>query len=835
MKLFCTIAATVISITLFAVEMKDSKIAKTISNRYYSLTIDKTKGTLTSLTVGGKKYLIYGSQEFRKNGEQKSYNGQQASAGFLYNGNNSRQRITIISQSADKIEICCELDKGFTKSRLYYTFDNTPVIKCRMAADFTEAPSDWFYTLRLMNFSTEKNAFMLPEKNSPSVPFDWSYYIPGNNWKFAYSVNSKGGIGIVSGTNCQGMEYHLNRANEGFNNLTSIRIIPNSLRKLTDRKSDSCTFSIIAGKLSEKEVFAIVNSLKTVPEVAVTTFETAKLMNRPDEKNGVSACISNTSNQNKIIKVKVFIDTKLADSKKVFDSNITVPAHSSIPFKYEFFTEKSMRGGALARLELSENGKKIDSKNTAFAISDFAPESVRFAFLNVGSCHQEGSQELWSEFLKRNKIGIIEYYLWMRSTVRGITPVEDSWRPITESSGYYRHVMNKKFIQSFVKNCQQRGVNVISSMTGLYNYKEALKEPEQILYCDNGQPSIYNGMIYNNKERVATFKVHGYSKEFVDFWANDMVKSCKMFGWQGYRFDWYFIPDAPNDPLYLNTQSPDWRDMYGKTGKEYYPDPDRTAVERLNQYRSIMEKNDPDFIYATNIHANAKSAKRNPGYLKAASHKALLIFEYMLRLNRKPLHTFKSWSSALAEDVQRVRVNGGQPTVAFALLFPNDSVSGNLVQYLTFAAGAKHGGSIVPIRDQYIRDNFMTRYSEYYYSPEFLRIPEAERNSRFILAPAYNVFFRPFICSRQKGDVREETVHLVNLPENGNEIGQYYGKVPVRKDLTLTVTPRNGEKLAEAFAAVPQSEQPIRLSVSGNKLILPALDDAMIVVLRYKK
>ena len=835
MKLYYIIAAAVMTSSLFAVELKDSPKTKTISNKYYTITIDNVKGALKTLTVGRKKYSIYGSQEFRKNGEQKKYNGQQASSGFLYNGNNSKQKVTVTGKTSGKIELCCELDKGFTKSKIYYTFDDTPVIKCRMAVNFTEAPSDWFYTLRLMNFSVEKNAFMLPEKNAPTVPFDWSYYVPGNNWKFAYSLSSKGGIGIVNGSNCQGMEYYLNREHEGFNDLTVIRVIPNPPRKLTGKKSDSCTFSIIAGKLSEKEVFAAVNSLKAVPEVAVTNFETLKLMNKPGEKNGVSAFIANTSNKTKKVNVKLFVDTKLTDSKKVYDANISVPAQSSIPFKYEFATEKSMRGGAWARIELNDNGKKTDSKKTAFAISDFAPESVRFAFLNVGNCHQKGSEDLWSEFLKRNKIGIIEYYLWMRSTVRGITPEENNWRPMTESPGFYRHLMNKQFIQSLVKKCQSKGINVISSITGLYNYKEALKEPEQILYCDNGQPSIYNGTIYQNKERVATFKVHGYTKDFVDFWANDMIKSSEMFGWQGYRFDWYFIPDAPNDPLYLNTPSPDWRDMYGKTGKEYYPDPDKTAVERLNQYRSIMEKHNPDFIYATNIHANAKSAKRNPGYLKAATRKALLIYEYMLGLNRKPLHTFKAWSSALADDVQRARVNGGQPTVAFASLFPNDSVSGNLIQYLTFAAGAKHGGSIVPIRDQYVRDNFMTRYSEYYYSPEFMRIPEKERNTRFNVAPAYNVFYRPFICSRQKGDFREETVHLVNLPENGNETGQYYEKVPVRKGLTLKVVPRKGEKLVEAFAAIPQAEKTIKLSVNGNKVKLPALDDAMIVVLRYKK
>ena len=835
MKSLFIIVSAFISTALFAVDMHESNALVIVSNKHYRLTIDNVHGTLKTLEFSGKAYQLYGSQEFRKNGEQKTYNGQAPSGGIFFNGNNSVQKVTVLGKNANEIRISCELDKAFAKSTIHYTFDDTPVIQCRMELSFSEAPSDWFYTLRLMNFSVEKKAFLLPEKNSPGVPFDWAYYEPECNWKFAFSPERQGGIGLAKGENCRGMEYYLNRGEEGFSNLTLIRVIPESPRGLIGKSTINCSFSIIAGGLQEKEVFTAVNSLGSVPELSVTSLETGKLMNRPGEKNSASAFIDNTSSHDRKVRAKLFVETKLTDAKTVFEGDITVPAHSSIPFKCEFETEYLMRGGANVHFVLSENGKEIANGKTSFAISDFAPESVRFAFVNVGVCHQNGSEDVWSDFLMRNKIGIIEYYLWMRSTVRGITPEEDSWRPMTESPGYYKYVIEKQFIQSFVKQCQAKGVNVISSITGLYNYKEALKEPEQILYCENGQPSIYNGMIYENRERVATFKVHGYTKDFVDFWANDMIKSCQMFGWQGYRFDWYFIPDAPNDPLYLNISSPDWRDMYGKTGKEYYPDPDKTAVERLTQYRSIMEKFNPDFIYATNIHANAKSARRNPGYLKAATRKALLIYEYMLGLNRKPLHTFKSWSSALAEDVQRARVNGGQPTVAFALLFPNDSVSGNLAQYLTFAAGAKHGGSIVPVRDQYVRDNFMTRYSEYYFSPDFLRIPEEERNGRFSLAPSYNVFFRPFICSREKANLREETVHLVNLPENGDEICRYYDKVPVRSDLSFTVTPRDGEKLVKAFAATPQSNGVVKLVVNGNEIKLPELDDAMILVLHYSK
>lgn len=832
---FCAVAAAAVCASLAAVELRESKAVTTVSNKYCTLTIDNVRGTLKTLSFGKEKYIIYGSQEFRANGEQKTFTGQNSAAAPLTNGNNTKQKVEVVSKSAEKVVVRCELKKPFMTSVLTYTFDDSPVIRCRMQADFTEAPADWFYTLRLMNFSSEKKAFFLPERNSPGVPYDWSYYAPGSGWKFAYSPAASGGIGLVTGTDCQGMEYYLNRQSQGFNDLACIRVVAVSPRRFADKKSAECTFALVAGKLAEKEVFAAVDSLRTVPGISVSVLETAKLMNRPGEKNSVAAFIVNSTDKSRKVNAKVFIETKLADVKKVFDGDIAVPAREAVPFGCGFATSKAMRGGAWVRLVISEDGKVLADAKTAFAVSDFAPESLRFAWVNSGNCHREGCEDVWSDFLKRNKIGVIEYYLWMRSTVRGLAPEEDTWRPSTESPGYYKDVMSKKFIQNFVKRCQAKGVTVLSSVTGLYNYKEALKEPEQILYCDNGQPSIYNGTIHGNKTRVATFKVHGYTKEFVDAWAKEMIDSCKMFGWQGYRFDWYFIPDAPNDPLYLNTPSPDWRDMYGKTGKEYYPDPDKTAVERLTQYRKIMEKAYPDFIYATNIHANAKSAKRNPGYLRAVSRKSLLIFEYLLGMTHKPRHTFRTWSETLAEDVQRVRVHGGQPAVGFTRNFPSDSVSGNLIQYLCFAAGAKYTGTVVNVRDQYERDNFMTRYSEYYFSPDLLRIPEEERSGRFRLNREYDIFFRPFICSRTlPSGEREEVIHLINLPK-GKEICRYYPPVPVRKGLELTAVPRGGEKLLSAYAAVPQSASALPLRIAGNAVALPELKDAMIVILRYGK
>ncbi|MBQ6598523.1 MAG: hypothetical protein IJH79_13300, partial [Lentisphaeria bacterium] len=115
------------------------------------------------------------------------------------------------------------------------------------------------------------------------------------------------------------------------------------------------------------------------------------------------------------------------------------------------------------------------------------------------------------------------------------------------------------------------------------------------------------------------------------------------------------------------------------------------------------------------------------------------------------------------------------------------------------------------------------------------RIPEEERSGRFRLNTEYNIFFQPFICSRKLASgEREVTVHLINLPEEGEEICRYYPPVPARKGLELTAEPRKGEKLISAHAAVPQKSAAVPLEVKGNMVKLPELKDAMIVVLRYK-
>ena len=120
MRSFCVIAAAAVGVSLAAVVLQESKAVTTVSNKYCTLTIDNVKGALKTLTFGDRKYAIYGSQEFRANGEQKVFTGQYSAIAPLINANNTKQEITVVDRSEDQVTIRCELKKPFMTSVIFY-------------------------------------------------------------------------------------------------------------------------------------------------------------------------------------------------------------------------------------------------------------------------------------------------------------------------------------------------------------------------------------------------------------------------------------------------------------------------------------------------------------------------------------------------------------------------------------------------------------------------------------------------------------------------------------------------------------------------------------------
>jgi hypothetical protein len=384
-----------------------------------------------------------------------------------------------------------------------------------------------------------------------------------------------------------------------------------------------------------------------------------------------------------------------------------------------------------------------------------------------------------------------------------------------------------------ISESHKRGVGIYAWITGLVNFKEALKFPDQVIYCKNGQPNIYSGKIHNNK-RFAVLKANAYTPEFARNWAKEMVRSIDMFGWEGCRWDWYFIPDAPNDPLYLNKKGPDWYNSQGVASRKLFPHPDKSAAIALTAWRQTVNAKYPDFVYGTNIHAKVESFKRNPEYCKVACTNSMVLYEYLLGITRPKYNTWQKWAKNLTEDVQRARPYGAQPIVGFMQgLLPN-SVALNLATYVCYASGAKWWGSLLNLGENWTRDRFMIRFSEYYFDNAFRLIPEARREREFKVAGNNRIFWKQFVYERQTPDGREVTVHLINLPES-DYICQRHEAPPLRKNIKISVAPSSGQTLQSAWVMTPHPlPTATKLRIENGTVVIPELVDAAIVLFKYR-
>ena len=242
-----------------------------------------------------------------------------------------------------------------------------------------------------------------------------------------------------------------------------------------------------------------------------------------------------------------------------------VETFSKSTLGWELITSKlpeDAKFGIAIRTEmLDESGRMIDCGKEFFSVSDFVPRDLSFGITNANLLYNEGMAEVQNSGFKRRYVGAYEYYCWAPSTIFGLAPKEDEWLTGTEAG--YDTPITKKFVKGLVDNAHSMGVGVYTWITGLWNYNIGIQHPEWLQYCANGQPNIYNGGIRRTGIRRMTLKPNIYTEERARIWGEEMADSVDMFGWDGCRWDFSFLPSASNDPFFMDQKSRDWYDNNG--------------------------------------------------------------------------------------------------------------------------------------------------------------------------------------------------------------------------------------------------------------------------------
>jgi len=836
----------VIAVAEVSLVQEDGKL--TVKNQFYQAEFDAGKGyamTAVNVKKPGKRLVrMIGQLVLSADGEQEQYIGHYSSRPQEFHQFKSKATCSVLEQGPERAIF--KLAWSFTGGNVIDTVTcaaGGPLIRHDVELSFDRVMFEADYVITTHNLGdsrTGKNLFYPDGKRVTSV-WNTGFFSACPTWKFAWNPVRKVGIGLIAppGQDWSSIHYMTRCSKDGWPGDVAIigaQHEPLRYEKLPGKVRFSV--SVIAGGSPELARELAAARLPKPKTVTLDEVWPRKLITRIGADNVTSVALTNNSNSPKTVKLVSKAVWGLSREQAVDTRELNLAPGATGKYEIEWRAEPMLWGIAF-RTEAFVAGKLIDSREEYCAVSNFPPAVAGISIINVGMARQEGSEPAWGERFRRGYMGVFEYYCWTPSTIDGLAPEEEEWEPHTESQGAYNVTLTKGFLKELIRNSHEHGVYAYSWITGLFSFRKGLKNPKLFQYCANGQPSLYNGRIYGDT-RFATGKANAYDAGFAYEWGQEMGRSVDMFDWDGCRWDWNFIPNAPSDPLYTDLAGdiPDWYDWKGTPSRELYPDPDATAVASTRAWRRGVEENHPRFIYGTNFHGDIEQFEKFPKHSAEQSRKSLVLFEYLLNFSKEEYATWQKWAQALTEANQRTREHGAQSVVGSMRGLLPGTVSRNLAQYVCFASGVKWWeGPIMPdgLDQGYKRYRFMVRFAEYYFDDAFRLVPEQRRLEEVAVSGSPRIFWQQFVYERNKDGFRDVTVHLINLPE-GDYICQRYEAPPHRRNVAIKVQPQAGERLVEAYAMLPNpSPRAVKLKMHAGAGILPELIDAAIVLFRFGK
>ena len=825
---------TIVAGAALAVTLEEKPDSLTVRNPHYTLQFAKENAYAGKLLAIGKAKIPYGmvTPTILLDGELDNYERRYNPGTVMV----MRKQLTItpkvLENTATKVRL--QFDYAFSggQSTEVVEFDDSPAVLFTVDIDHTARLFEQHLHIALANAGND--GIFLPD----NVRVTGLYHANGEGaagpgWRLAWYAKKGVAVGVVAlpHDNLSGIEYAMQGTNEGWGQETAnLRVIHNPLARLGKKGHLQFRTAMLACTNPEAGQQAAEKLLGGAPQgVRFFSAHLQKVTTRPGQPNTLLADVRNYTAAPVEATINLTLTFSLNSEATLPPVTFTLPPNGTQRLALPIQFPAAVQRGCAVRCEMRDKtGALLDTMTDFCSVTDFAPRDAGFGIINVQQAHQDGSQHAWNRSFRKKYVGAYEYYCWAPSTIFGLAPKEESWIPHTEAN--YTATISKKFLKQLVDDAHSQGVGVYAWVTGLWNYKVGMEHPELLQYTANGQPNIYNGTVWKNGHRRMVLKPNMFTVERARMWGEEMADSVDMFGWDGCRWDWTFVPSVMNDPMYMGERTDDWYDWKGVPQSKLYPDPDKTAENCLRAWREAVNKRHPNFIFGTNYGSSLETWAATPRWHALAATHSMVLFEDMLNYAREQYGTFERWGGELAIRCDKVRECGGTPVVGAMHGLPDSSVSSHLAHYTAAAAGVKwwcYGGSIHLHDRDAERNRFLLRFAEWYYGTEYLR-PATQSVS---LAGSDKVLYQPFVRERRTADGREIVVPLLNLPEESTYVCQFHDTPPVRTDLVLNVP----TGAFEVWLMTPQEPEKARqLTISSDKVTLPPLVDTALLLVRAK-
>jgi hypothetical protein len=645
-----------------------------------------------------------------------------------------------------------------------------------------------------------------------------------------------------------------------------------------------------------------IEKIEDLPELKILEVFPDKIRYLPNEKGKVDVKIENLKDENKDINVKFELIAGIDEIKKTEIKNLNLQPKEikNITFNFQLDDRKY---GYSTKITILSNGRIIDTDEEFFivgknpwsiAVPGARDEAIKeyypiwhHVFYNISAT--DPLIEKCALYAKKEYTTCTEFFSWSPGEPFYMAPVEDIWirgnggnllrskreiiKEVSELKKYgiasisyiAQQAMGEKTIEILKKKPYWFSYTKDGELIEFYRVSELERQREFWKNFDwDGYKKIKpDAPGWENKEenwkkyvdfwkpyieKVRSFSTIGYFvpnyklKEVLDYVADQVIGSAKIFGWEGIRWDCGHLNTGP----IWGSYSP-WYDFFGNPIAETKEEMVKQTINNLKYFKEKVRKEIPDFVFGTNF-GSWEETHNFPEMVKEFCKDGSWLLDEVCYSYNSPTSAYNKWDKyykIMVEQGEFVRSLGGHYN-PFALNRNGGKYPVDRIYETIFKIAGKGHPNYLYYNSQTNAGNFaqfLVRFGEFTFGENLKRLENPEN---IIYIEPSNLWWKKSVNKMEDNNFKYIIIHLINPPVILDIEGNPESILPEPvKDIKIFVKETN--KFISAYALSCESfkdnEKPetkyykLKAEIKNGKLEidLPQLFYYKIIVIKYSK
>jgi len=645
-----------------------------------------------------------------------------------------------------------------------------------------------------------------------------------------------------------------------------------------------------------------IEKTENLPYLRILDIFPDKIRYLPKEKGKVDVKIENLIDENKDVKVKFQLISGIDEIKKEEIKNINFQSKEIKNVNFNFQLDDAEYGYS-TKITILDNEKIIDTKEEFFivgenpwsiAVPGARDEAIKEYYTPWGGIFYSISAtdpliEKCALYAKKEYVTCTEFFSWSPGEPFYMAPKEEIWirgnggnllrskreiiKEVSELKKYgiasisyiAQQAMGEKTIEILKKKPYWFSYNKEGDLIEFYKVSELEKQREFWKNFDwDGYKKIYpDSPGWENKEenwkkyvdfwkpyieKVRGFSTIGYFvpnyklKEVLDYIADQVIGSAKIFGWEGIRWDCGHLSTGP----IWGSYSP-WYDFFGNPIAETKEEMEKQTINNLKYFKEKVRKEIPNFVFGTNF-GSWEETHNFPDMVKEFCKDGSWLLDEVCYTYNSPTSAYNKWDKyykIMVDQGEFVRSIGGHYN-PFSLnrgggKYPVDRIYETIFRIV----GKGHPNSLY-YNSQTNAGNFaqfLIRFGNFTFGQNLKRVENPEK---IIKIEPVDVWWKESVNELKDKNYNYLIIHLINPPVILNIEGNPESILPEPlEDIKILV--KNTNKFLKAYILccesytekeVPETKYvEIKPKLKGEEIevTVPELFYWKTVVLKYKK